>query len=70
MPLAQQCAQPLERSLQASFFEIFAEILIEDALADAGGIEELEGLAKANQLVERLGYGREVHGRPLRPSRW
>ena len=65
MPLAQYHAEPLEYSLQASFFEIFAETFIEDALSDAGDIEELEGLAKADQLVKRLRNRREVHGRPL-----
>ena len=57
MPLAQQHAHPLECSLQASLFEILAETFIEDALPDAGDIEELEGLAKADQLVKRLRDG-------------
>src|SRR5947199_7795786 len=34
MPLAQQHAEPLENSLQASFFKIFAETFIEDPLPD------------------------------------
>ena len=65
MPLTQDRAEPLECSRQASFLEIFAETFIEHALSDAGDIEELEGLAKADQLVKRLRNRREIYGGPL-----
>ena len=65
MPLTQDRAEPLECSRQASFLEIFAETLIEHALSDAGEIEELEGLAEADQLVQRLRNRREIYRRPL-----
>ncbi len=68
MPLPQNRAEPLERLRQASFLEIFAETFVEHALSDAGDIEELEGLAKADQLVKRLRNRRQIYGGPLRRS--
>ena len=43
-----------------------AQVLIEHRLADRGGIEEVQGLAEADDLLQRLGQGEEIHRGPVR----
>jgi hypothetical protein len=43
-----------------------AEVLVEHRPADRGGVEELQGLAEAEDLLQRLGQGGEVDDRPVR----
>src|SRR5581483_11116344 len=43
-----------------------AQILVENRLADRGGLEELQGLPEADDLLQRLGQGGEVDGGAVR----
>src|SRR6476661_9037277 len=60
-PLLEEDPDPVEDPGKTLLVQDSSEALVEDRRADGPSVEEAEGLAVSQDLVERLGDGGEVH---------
>ena len=63
--LLDQRGHLLKDAGEAALIESWAEVLVEDRIADRSRVEETEALAVAEDLVEGFGNRGEVQARPL-----